>query len=379
MGLAVLAVLVAAGYGYIRYRWSQIQTAACSFCTAAGDGAFNVLVIGSDSRSGDTGQAAQQFGTSQEVSGQRSDTIKIVHVDPATGSASILSIPRDTFVQMPEALDSQGLGGDQKINTAFNDGANTLVETIEDTFGIPISHFVVVDFDAVINTVDTIGGIYLDFPFPVRDDDDGVNNAGLNITTTGCQKLDGAQTLALSRSRYYQYYDNGEWIADPTSDLGRIERQNVIIEALMSRARSTYDPFTLNAFLGAVVHDIVVDKGMSFGDMLSLVTRYHAFSPSSLETYTLPTVPETSASAGDVEVVEQPQAEQMLNRFLGMAPGAVQTPPVDAYGSPVYPPASSGGTSSSASASSGSAPSSGTSSTSASTSVPSYDPTVCSL
>ena len=124
----------------------------------------------------------------------------------------------------------------------------------------------------------------------------------------------------------------------------------IVIQAIASRARSTYNPLTLNAFLGGVMHDVTVDKQMTFGDMFSLATTYHAFSPSSLKSYTLPTVSQVSSRAGDVQVVSQPQAQQVLSQFLGTAPGTVTTPPVNAYGGPVPPPApSSAGSSSSGS------------------------------
>ncbi|HAM01443.1 MAG TPA: hypothetical protein DCQ30_04350 [Acidimicrobiaceae bacterium] len=386
--VAILLVLVAAGYGYVRYRWGQVKSQACATCTAVGSGQpFNVLLVGSDSRAGNTGQAAQNFGSASQVGGQRSDTIKILHVDPSSGSASLLSIPRDTYVQMPSQLSGQGLGGDQKINTAFNDGADALIQTIQDSLGIPIAHFVEVDFQGLTNAVNTLGGIYLNFPYPVRDNDNGNNNSGLVITHTGCQKLNGSQTLALARSRFYQYDEYGYWHYDPTSDLGRIERQNIVIQAIASRAHSTYNPLTLNAFLGGVVHDVTVDKGMSFGTMFSLATTYHAFSPSSLKSYTLPTVTQSSARSGSVQVVSQPQAQQVLTQFLGSAPGTATTPPVNAYGNAVQQPSSSSGSSGAGAASgtSGSSSSSGsgtsgstTSGAAPSSTAPPYDPTVCS-
>lgn len=385
--VAVLVVLVGAAYGYVRYRWGQIQSAACNSCTAAGDGPFNVLLVGSDTRAGNTGQAAQSFGSSSQVPGQRSDTIKILHVDPASGTARLLSIPRDTYVEMPAGMQGE-YGKYEKINTAFNDGIDPLVQTIENTFGIPISHFVMIDFQGLTDAVNTVGGIYLDFPYPVRDNDNGNNNSGLKITQTGCQKLNGAMTLALSRSRFYQYYEDGTWHSDPTSDIGRIERQNIVIQALVGRARSSYNPLTLNAFLGALVHDVTVDKAMTLGDMFSLVTTYHAFSPSSLASYTLPVSPATSA-AGDVEIVKQPDTEQLLSQFLGGPPSTATTPPVDGSGNPINPPTStgpsagaSGSSSAGASSSNPAGASGGGASGSAGSStpnpVPPYDPTVCS-
>ena len=102
VGVVVVVVVVAAlGYGYFRYQWSKVSSAPCTTCVAAANGApYNVLLIGSDSRVGETAAEAQQFGNATNAGGQRSDTIKIVHVDPSTGTASTLSIPRDTYVTL---------------------------------------------------------------------------------------------------------------------------------------------------------------------------------------------------------------------------------------------------------------------------------------
>lgn len=340
----LLLALVGAGYGYLRYQWSQVKTVNCSSCVAAADGApFNVLLIGSDTRVGDTGQAAKSFGSAASFGGtHRSDTIKLVHIDPKEGTARLLSFPRDTYVTMSGLPASSGLTGAQKINTAYDQGPVPLIKTIENTFGIPVTHFVSVDFGGVINTVQTLGGINLRFNYPVRDwDCNGQpcnNQSGLNITKTGCQTLNGNQTLSLARSRYYEYYANGQWNRDYSSDLGRITRQNAIIEATIAKAKSTYNPLTLNSFISSMVHNIEVDKAMSFGDMYSLAERYHAFSPSSLKTYTLPTVPGTTPYGSDVEVVSQPAAQQTIEAFLGGAPNTPTTPPLNASGSAMSVP-----------------------------------------
>jgi LCP family protein required for cell wall assembly len=355
-----LVLLLGGGlYGYLQYRLGQIKSVACTACTAVANGQpYNVLIVGSDSRAGNTGAAASAFGTSSEVGGQRSDTIKILHIDPASGTAKLLSIPRDTYVAMSGVPASSGLATDNKINTAFNDGPGPLIQTIENTFGIPIAHFVIVDFNGVIDLVNSVGGIDLDFPYPVRDNDDGNNNSGLDITHSGCQTLNGTMALALARSRYYQYEERpGYWVYDPSSDLGRIQRQNTIIEAVIDKAKSSYNPFTVNAFIGSIVHDITKDDGMSSDMIISLAQRYHAFSGSSLQTFTMPTAGAYSSVAGDVEVVEEPSAQQVITQFLGTEPNSVVTSPLDAYGSPIAVPStvpSSASGSSSGSGASGS-------------------------
>ena len=343
--VVVLLVVVGLGYGYFRYEWSKVSSSPCSVCVAAANGQpYNVLLIGSDSRVGETAAEAQQFGNATDAGGQRSDTIKIVRVDPATGTASTLSIPRDTYVTLSGMAASTGLSGPNKINAAFASGPDALIQTIQNTFGIPISHYIVINFFGLQDAVNALGGISMDFPYPVRDQDcsTGVcyNNSGLNIPTAGCQVLNGAQALALSRSRYFQYLDDGQWISDPTSDIGRIERQNLIISAALDKAKSTYNPFRLNTLLTSVVHDFSKDNGLTANDLFALAERYHAFSGSDLQTYTLPTEGATSESAGDVEVVQPQEAAQMIDQFLGGAVGPIATPPLDAYGNPLTLPVS---------------------------------------
>lgn len=340
--ILVIVLLVAAGlgYGYFRYQWSKVSSAPCPSCVAAANGApYNVLLIGSDSRAGETAAEAQQFGNQTNAGGQRSDTIKIIHVVPASGTASTLSIPRDTYVTLSGMGSGSQLSSQNKINAAFASGPDALIATIQNTFGIPINHYIVINFFGLQDAVNALGGISMDFPYPVRDQDcsTGVcyNNSGLAIPAKGCQVLDGAQALSLSRSRYFEYYADGEWNSDPTSDIGRIERQNLIISAALDKAKSTYNPLRINTLLSSVVHDFSKDNGLTAGDLFALADRYHAFSGSDLQTYTLPTAGATSSAAGAVEVVQPDEASQTIDQFLGGPFGTISTPPLDAYGEPL--------------------------------------------
>jgi len=379
--IVIVLVLVAAGYGYFRYQWAQVASAPCDTCVAAANGApYNILLIGSDSRAGESAAQAQQFGSTSAAGGQRSDTLKIIHVDPQAGTASTLSIPRDTFVTITGLPSSSQLSTQNKINAAFSAGPDATVKTIENTFGIPISHYIVINFFGVEDAVNALGGISLDFPYPARDMDcsSGVcnNNSGLAIPTAGCQVLNGAQALSLSRSRYYQYYANGYWHSDPTSDLGRIERQNLVISAAMDKAKSTYDPLKLNSLLSSVVHDFSKDNGLSAGDLFALAERYHALSGSSVPAYVLPTLGAVSSYAGDVEVVQPQEASAMISQFLGGPLGTITTPPIDQYGNALTLATPTTTTTAPVATT---APSSSKGTTPASTagSSPSYDPTPC--
>ncbi len=398
--VVVLALLIAgAGYGYLRYEFHQIKTAKCASCVTVADGTpFNVLVIGSDTRIGETAAEAKQFGNQTTAGGQRSDTIKVVHVDPKTGTASTLSIPRDTLVTLSGVPSSSGVSSPNKINAAFasgpNDtnpsgtGANGLVKTVENTLGIPISHWIVVNFFGLMDMVNALHGVNMNLPYPVRDYGDcnanGVdeNCTGLNIATTGCQTLSGTQALALSRSRHFEYFKDGEWMSDLSSDIGRIERQNLIIEAVINKAKSTYNPLTVASFISSLARDVTLDNKLGPGLLLSLAERYHALSGSSLNSFTLPTAPGVYAPYGneDVETVQEPQASQTITAFLGGSPETATTPPLNQYGDPetvtaVPPTTTTVPTTGSTSTSSGaSAPKSATATT---TSVPSYDPRPC--
>ena len=381
--MVLLFVVAGLGYGYFRYQWGKVASNPCATCVAAATGQpYNVLLVGSDSRVGETAAQAQQFGNATNAGGQRSDTIKIIHVDPSAGTAASLSIPRDTYVTLSGLSANSQLSADNKINAAFGSGPDALIQTIQNSFGIPISHYVVINFFGLQDAVNALGGISMDFPYPVRDRDcsTGVcyNNSGLNIPTAGCQVVNGQQALALSRSRYFQYYANGTWNSDPTSDLGRIQRQNLIISASISKAKSTYNPLSLNSLLTSVVHDFSKDNALTPTDLYSLAARYKAFSGSQLQAYTLPTLGGTSSVAGSVEVVQPDAAAQMISQFLGGALGSISTPPLSVHGVPltlnVTPSTAAPAVTTSPSASSATTPANAPLPT---PSIPSYDPRPC--
>jgi LCP family protein required for cell wall assembly len=403
--LALVVVVAGAGYGYLRYEFSRIKTAPCASCAAVADGApYNVLVIGSDTRAGETAAEAQQFGNSVTAGGQRSDTIKVIHVDPKAGTASVLSLPRDTFVTLSGVPKSSGVSTPNKLNAAFasgpNDpdpsgtGANGLVQTIKNTFGIPISHWIVVNFFGLMDAVNGLNGVSMDFPYPVQDygpcNGPGTpdqNCTGLSVPTTGCQTIGGAQALALSRSRHFEWYQHGEWMSDLSGDIGRIERQDLMIQAVVNKAKSTYNPITAATFISGLTHDVTLDNKLSATALLSLAERYHAFSGSSLNTYTLPTQGGYYANYGeDVVTVQEPLATQVITQFLGgTAPDPSTTPPLDQNGDPQSTTASSGSTGATGStgntgATATTAPSTATTkpgTSAANPAIPYYDPRPC--
>jgi anionic cell wall polymer biosynthesis LytR-Cps2A-Psr (LCP) family protein len=185
----------------------------------------------------------------------------------------------------------------------------------------------------------------------------------------------------LSRSRHFEYFKDGEWMSDFSSDIGRIERQNLIIEAVIDKAKSTYNPISLVSFISSLARDVTLDNKLGPSTLISLAERYHALSGSSLNSFTLPTTPGVYAPYGneDVEIVEEPEASQTISAFLGGSAESAATPPLDQYGDPetvTTIPSPSAVTPTTRSTSASSAGSSSNSAVSK-TSVPSFDPRPC--
>ena len=272
----------------------------------------NYLIVGSDSRGFVKDPIAQDhFGDPKYQTGQRSDTIMIAHVDPKSpGRGFLVSIPRDLYVPIPGH-------GTQRINAAYNFGPTVLIQTIQQNFNVPINHYLEVGFDTFAHIVDAIGSVHIFFPTQARD-----LKTGLSITTPGCVALDGLQALAYVRSRYYEYRtsSSASWQSDPTSDFGRIRRQQYFIRSLAQEAvsKGAHNPLTAKALLEKTVPDLVRDKGMGLSEFLALVRAFRSVDPGAVQ---MVTVPVTGAiiDGQDVLLLQQAKAElifQQLRTFV---------------------------------------------------------------
>jgi LCP family protein required for cell wall assembly len=316
-----MVVLTTAGYGYVHYRFGQIRSVKVPGLHKAGSGRpMNLLVVGSDSRAGLDDAGGRRYG---DVGGQRNDVTLIVRVEPASKRVSLLSIPRDLVVPIA------GTSAQNRINAAFAAGPGQLVQTIEQNFGIPINHYVLVDFDGFQAIVDALDGIDVHFPYPARD-----ALSGLNVAEPGCVHLNGARALALARSRHFAYAKGGVWRSDPLADLGRIRRQHAFLQALVEAAlaKGLTNPVRANAFIGSLIHEVTKDSALKARDVIRLAASYRSFKPSRLASYTLPvSVPEGEHPLGAILVPKQPDAERTVDRFLGRTPEATTgKPPGDA-------------------------------------------------
>jgi polyisoprenyl-teichoic acid--peptidoglycan teichoic acid transferase len=307
--LVFLVVATTAGYGYVHYRFGQIRSVDVPGLHKAGGGRpFNLLVVGSDSRESLDAKDGDRFG---DVGGQRNDTTLVLRVEPDRKRVSMLSIPRDLVVPIA------GTGAENRINAALTGGPGQLVRTIEENFDIPIHHYVLIDFDGFRAIVDALGGIDVRFPYPSRD-----LKSGLDVSEAGCHHLSGGRALALARSRYFSYQLDGVWHSDPWADLGRIRRQQAFLQALVAAAldKGLTNPVRANAFVASLVHEVTKDRSLRVNEVIRTGAAFRSFRPSKLATYTLPVTVSTDHPLGDVLLLKQPDAEGVVDRFLGRTP-----------------------------------------------------------
>ncbi|MCL4448269.1 MAG: LCP family protein [Actinobacteria bacterium] len=337
--ISLLLVAAVAGYAYVRSHYDQIHKISVPHLIPQASGKpFNVLLIGSDGQAGLVGpaQPGQSQNNKTAVGGHRADVMMIAHVVPATKQASLLSIPYDFFAPIA------GTGGQSnKISDALNSGPGALIQTIENDLNIPINHFVEVNFAGLANIVNALGGIRVDFPYPSKD-----TMSGLLIPQAGCQLLNGQQALAMVRSRFFSYYQNGQWNYDPTAGFGRIHREHTFIRAAITQAESTVltNPLRLNSFANATVNSLTIDRSLSLSELIGLAWSYRSFSLSSLNTYTLPTqIVNNYESYGDVLFPVAGLDESVIAKFLGNQPPSTASTTNNPYSS--QPPSSQGSSS----------------------------------
>ena len=266
--------------------------------------AENFLLVGSDSRQNvdPNDPNAAVIGDAGDVVGSRSDTIMILRREKG-GGASLLSLPRDLWVPIA------GRGESNRINSAFNDGPDVLAQTVTEALGIPIQHYVEVDFVGFQRLVDAIGGVEVCSMHLAQD-----LNSGLRLNP-GCQNLNGSMALAYARSRHYEEWIDGDWEADPTGDIGRIERQQNFIRLAVGKmlAQVQADPFSLNRLLEAATSAVRIDPGL---DPLEAAGALKAAAEEGLQTYSLPVV---GVEIDDKSVLELGEgAQPILDYFRGV-------------------------------------------------------------
>ena len=227
--------------------------------------AVNILVVGTDSRNGASGELGA--GDADDVPGLRNDSTMVIHVSADRSRVQIVSIPRDTLVDIPACKHRDGTTSEPTSDDMFNNamvygsnggddqediapGIACVKSTVEKLSGMSIDAFMVVDFAGFINMIDALGGVWFNIPEHIEDE-----SAQLYIDA-GCWKLSGTHALAYMRSRKGQ---------GDGSDISRIGRQQQLISAMLRELQEknyVTDPGALINFLQAAISAVNVSDNL---------------------------------------------------------------------------------------------------------------------
>ncbi|MEE1785632.1 LCP family protein [Streptomyces sp. SP17BM10] len=311
--------------------------------TAGAKGAENILLIGSDDRSGANGAYGGESGT------QRSDTTILLHLAADRRHATAVSVPRDVMVTVPACEKPDGTRSKpalMQFNWAFELGGPACsIRTVEQLSGIRVDHYVILDFNGFKSMVDAVGGVEVCVPQPIHDKD-----AKLDLPA-GRQTLQGEQALGYVRAR--------ESLGDG-SDTQRMGRQQQFLAALIRKVQSQgvlLNPAKLWPVLDAATSSVKADGGLSsLGALYDLTQDLRGIPSADVVFLTAPRRPYHYDSDRDEFV--QPQTGQLFaalredRRITVRPPGSEPTPTAGAS------PASDGaaGASPSASPTAGASP-----------------------
>ncbi len=244
----------------------------------ADDDGTNFLLVGSDDRAGLTRKQKTQLRTGYDDFGRHSDTMMIVHL-ASDGSVGVVSIPRDSYVEIPTYTDPTGrtiASSRQKINAAYAIGGPALtVAAVEKATGVRIDHYGEINFGGFVSMVDALGTVPVCTNTAIDD-----KNSGLQIPA-GRSELSGPQSLAYVRARSF----------DPSADLGRMKRQQRFVAAMFNKASSAgilLNPVRLTAFLNATMSTVKTDENLGPTELMGLAQRTRGISPANISFQTIP-------------------------------------------------------------------------------------------
>lgn len=249
MGTAVVVLVVALAWPVGLAVWANSKIERVEALRLGGGGpGTTYLIAGSDARDG----GIADDGTT----GSRADTILVLHV-PVRGTTSLISLPRDTYLDIPGH-------GPNKLNAAtVYGGAALLVTSVEQITGMKVDHYVEIGMSGVKDVVDAVGGVELCWDADVNDRDSQM------VWTAGCHQTNGEQALAFSRMRK----------SDPTGDIGRGLRQRQVVSAVMSKVDPVpllFRPDRQVALVDAATGALVVDQGTSVVTLGRLAMAFRA-------------------------------------------------------------------------------------------------------
>ena len=296
--VAAVAVLVGSAAGYALLTWSSRSIERVDAFAGLTDrpppnaaGSTTFLLVGSDGRTGMSKADMKRLhvGTHATAAGRRADTMLMVHISARHGTVDVVSLPRDSYVTIPAHLSAAGDRVPErrnKLNAAYAYGGPPLtVATVERSTGVRIDHYLEVDFLGFVRLVDAVGGVDVCSPTRLRD-----RKAGLRLPA-GVTHVDGETGLAYVRARHL----------DARADLGRVERQQRFLAAMVDRATSRdvlLDPRALVRFLDASLAAVRADPGLTEDELVRLGTRLRHVSGRDIRFRTVPVANPSYRAAG---------------------------------------------------------------------------------
>ncbi|SEP15673.1 LCP family protein [Amycolatopsis saalfeldensis] len=357
VAVGVVSTLVVAATGYA---WSQLHRLDAGIVTAdiippaaqvpdapAGQPlkvAQNILLVGLDSRTDSNGNPLPQnvldqlHAGSSSDGGDTTDTMIVVHVPVGGAAATAISIPRDSYVDVPgfgkhkinsaysraraaarSHLQSTGLSGPPLEVAADAEGAKSAIAAVSELTGLTINHYAAVNLAGFAALSQAVGGVQVCLKAPVQDTYSGAN------FPAGPQTLSGAQALAFVRQRH----------GLPNGDLDRIARQQAFLAGMAKNVLSAgtlTNPSQLGALVDALQGSVVLDQGW---DILSFAQQLHGISSGSIGFVTIPvqSLSLATPSDGDAVKVDPAQVKTFVQEQIGSTTnsasgtGTASTPP----------------------------------------------------
>lgn len=298
-----------------KIRHADVFCHGCNRPSGGVVGDLNILVVGSDSRSGLTRAQQNQLHVGSDA-GRRSDTMILLHIPRGGGKAVIVSLPRDSYVLIPAHKDAAGRtipASHNKLNAAYSIGGPELtIRTIEANTHVRIDHYIEVNFLGFVKIVNALGGVTVCTSTPINDPvhydpaTHGYVGSGLKLPR-GKSHINGAEALSYVRAREF----------DPTADLGRIKRQQKFMAALLQQATSAgtlIDLPKLYDVLSAAASSLLTDKSFGASQIRRLAQKLHSMSAAHVELLTVPLVPGSHNTAvGNVVTWDPVLAPQLFN------------------------------------------------------------------
>jgi LCP family protein required for cell wall assembly len=310
-----IAVVVASGWAW--WTWRGFKADIHRVDAVGGDASTrpakdidgkdqNILIVGNDDRDTATNKELKELGTTRDGGSLNTDTMMVMHV-PANGrKATVIAIPRDSYVAIP----GHGMG---KINSAYSLGTNSAhgdraagarlaVQTVQKLTGLTIDHFVQVDLIGFYRISNAIGGVQVNLCAPAKE-----ANSGINLPA-GISTIKGTQALAFVRQRYN--------FPDGLGDLDRIHRQQYFLSAVfrkLSSAGVLLNPFKLQDLLKAVSTSLSMDKTL---DPLKLAEQLQNLSAGNLAFTTIPTDGFADTDVGSVVVVHPAAVQKRVAQLV---------------------------------------------------------------